>query len=127
MTPAPYSLALYRGDTYRYRFSLWTDVAHTTPADLTGATVKSEIRDKSGGTKVVTLACTITLPNIVDVVLSSALCLTVPSGGVWDLQVTFSNGDVATPLAGTVSVSEDVTDSIASPGLRTAGHIGRAA
>jgi hypothetical protein len=34
---------------------------------------------------------------------------------VWDLQLTFPNGDVRTVVAGTVTTTGDVTDSVAAP------------
>ena len=89
MTPGLYSLNIYRGDTYQWRFQLWQDAERTDPVDLTDAQVASEIRDKSGGALIVALDCIVTLPNIIDAVLdpaSSALC---PPRGVWDLQLTF--------------------------------------
>jgi hypothetical protein len=111
MTPGVYNLALYRGDTYRWQFLLWADVAKTEPADLTDVTVKAEIRDKPGGAIITPLPCTITAPNIIDAVLSSAACQALDAKGSWDLQLTYASGDVATVLAGAVTVTADVTDS----------------
>lgn len=111
MTPGVYNLSIYRGDTYRWQFKLWEDAAKTDPADLTGVTVKAEIRDKPGGAVVyATLACTLTMPNIIDVLLDADSSSLLSSRGSWDLQLTYTNGDVATVLAGTVSVVADVTD-----------------
>ena len=111
MLPGSYALTIYRGDTARWRFVFWADAQHSAPFDLTGATVKSEIRDKSGGAKIVPLTCTITLPNEVEVVLDAQASGLVPAKGVWDLQFTWPNGDVRTMVAGAVSVTADVTDS----------------
>jgi hypothetical protein len=115
MTPGKFDLSLYRGDSYAWRFILWQDEAQTVPVDLTGATVEAEIREKSAGTSVVALTCTPSLPNTVDVAMTPDLYATCPSKGVWDLQVTFPDGSVQTPVAGTVTVSGDVTDSVAMP------------
>jgi hypothetical protein len=113
MTPGKFPLTLYRGDTYRWSFLLWTDTDKTSPADLTGVVAKAEIRDKPAGSTVVPVICHVTLPNIIEMTLSAAACATLPSTGVWDLQLTYDNGDVATVLAGAVTVTPDVTDSAA--------------
>jgi hypothetical protein len=111
MQPSPFSLDIYRGDTGRWQFAFWTDTALTQPADLTGVTAKSQIRDKPAGTQVTELICTVTLPNIVDVQLAAADSHLLPAKGAWDLQLTYASGEVATPVAGPVTVTSDVTDS----------------
>lgn len=112
MAPGKYNLALYRGDTGRWRFTFWEDTAHTVPFDLTGAVVKSEIRDKSGGTKIVELDCVVSLPNIIDAELTAGDSALTPAAGVWDLQLTWPDGTVRTMVGGTVAVTGDVTDSV---------------
>lgn len=115
MTPGKYALALYRGDTYRWRFTMWADTGKTQPADLTGASAKAEIRDTAGGKLLADIACTITDPNFVDAVLTADQSKTLPSKGQWDLQLTMASGDVHTVLAGAVTLTGDVTDSGATP------------
>jgi len=122
--PGVFNLALYRGDSYRWQARLWEDVAGGTPTDLTGATAEAEIRDKSAGTHVAVLDCTVTPPNLVDVVMTADMWVDVPTKGVWDLQLTMLSGEVRTVLAGTVDVTPDVTDSVPAPAtsrLRRAG------
>lgn len=110
MTPGVYNLILYRGDTGRWQFKFWTDASKTQPADLTGVTALATIRDAAvGGSVAVALGCTVVPPNNVEMVLTPAQSRTLPAKGVWDLQLTYSNGDIVTPLAGSVSVSQDVT------------------
>lgn len=111
MIPATYNLALYRGDSCHWQFNLWADSAQTQPVDLTGVVVDSMIRDRAlGGSYMLALACTVTVPNTIDMTLdpidSSAMTITK---GVWDLQLTYPSGDIVTILAGTVSVTQDVT------------------
>jgi hypothetical protein len=115
MNPGHFNLELYRGDSYAWRFILWQDDARTDPLDLTGATVAAEIREKSAGTHIVDLDVTVTLPNVVDVAMTPTMYATCPSKGVWDLQISFADGTVHTPVAGTVTVVGDVTDSVAMP------------
>jgi hypothetical protein len=124
MTPGIFNLNLYRGDTYRWQFKLWTDAEKTDPADLADVTVEAEIRDKPGGSKITPLACTVTEPNIIDAVLSSSACQGLDPKGSWDLQLTYASGDVATVLAGTVIVTADVTDSTEVVTLMTSHRMG---
>lgn len=111
MTPGKLNLALYRGDTYRWQFKLWMDTNKTQPADLTGATVKAEAREASGGAVETTFVTTVTLPNIIDMSIDAAECGSMPETAKWDVQITYPSGDVQTILAGTIKVTDDVTDS----------------
>src|SRR5262245_66153135 len=109
MQPANLPLELYRGDSMRMRFTLLDQQSQ--PVDLTGVIAKAEIRDRPAGDKITPLTCTITLPNIIDVMLQAIDSEGLPPAGVWDLQLTYSSGEVKTPLAGQVTVTPDVTDS----------------
>ena len=110
MIPASYNLSLYRGDTSRWQFKLWTDAGKTQPEDLTGATAEATIRDKTtGGSYRQLLTCTVVLPNIINMVLTDTQSRNLPAKGVWDLQVTYPSGDVASKLQGSTAVTQDVT------------------
>jgi hypothetical protein len=110
MLPGAFDLELYRGDTARWQFALWQDAARSVPVDLAGVTVAAQIRDQpDSATILVTLSANITLPNVVNVALPAGLAGTLPSRGVWDLQLTWTGGDVQTILAGVVLVMLDVT------------------
>jgi hypothetical protein len=115
MQPAQLSLDVYRGDSQRIQVKLWTTPPSTgipgVPYDLTGVTAKSEIRERPAGTSITAMTCTITLPNIINIFLAAADSHKLPAKGVWDLQLTFLDGEVQTPLAGPVTVTPDVTDS----------------
>lgn len=110
--PGKYAMNIYRGDSVRWQFRLWMDAGKTQPADLTGVTVKAEIRDKPKGTKITPVDCTVTLPNIIDGHLTAPVSkdMTIDKGQ-WDLQLTYPSGDVATVVAGDVTVIADITDS----------------
>lgn len=110
--PAQVTLDVYRGDTYHWTFTLLTDAS--TPYDLTGMTAKAEVRAKSGGDVLAVLACAITLPNIVDVRLSSIESGKLTAKAMWDLQLSTSGTppEVTTVAAGPVNVTLDITDSI---------------
>ena len=118
MKPARYDLALYRGDTYQWRYRLWQDAEQTIPVDLAGVGVAAEIRDRPGGSKITEMPCVVTLPNIIDVMLSAIACGMLPTKGSWDLQLTYPNDPdpiVRTIVAGAVQVTADVTESTRTP------------
>jgi len=60
--------------------------------------VKSEIHAQGNNALIASLACTVALPNTIDVVLSAteSAKLTTPPAR-WDLQLTWANGDIQTP------------------------------
>lgn len=110
MTPGNANLDVYRGDTQRWQFKLWTDTASTVATDLTGVTVSATVRDKAlGGSYETAPSCIVTLPNIIDMTLTSDQSRNLPAVGVWDLQVTFPSGDIFTVMRGAVIVTQDVT------------------
>lgn len=111
MNPGNCNLDIYRGDTKRWQFQLWTDAKRTQPADLTNAEAKATIRDKTlGGSYELELSCSITLPNIVNMLLTPPQSRSLPAVGVWDLQLVYSPLDsVYTVLKGAVVVTQDVT------------------
>ena len=108
--PQNYPLDLYRGDSAGWSFALWADEDHTVPLDLTGVTAEAEFREKSAGTTIVTMSCTI-VGSAVEVRLPASSWVGAPPGGGWDLQLTFADGSVRTVVAGKVTVTPDITDS----------------
>lgn len=109
---AQYDLLLVEGDSDEWQFKLWDDPDRSDATNLDGATAQGQIRDVPGGSVVMTLACTVVLPNVLDVKLPAAEWAHWPAGrahGVWDLQVSYPSGDVNTVLAGQVQVSPQVT------------------
>lgn len=117
MLPGKYNLTLYRGDSFSRGFRLWADKAKTLPVDLDGATVAAEIRNKPGGEVMISMDCTIVLPNEVWVSLTPDMWIGVPAGnGAWDLEVIFANDEIHTPLAGKVTITVDVTNSTLDAG-----------
>ena len=120
MQPANLPLDIYRGDSKLLRIKLWGRdpvTGNQIPADLTNVIVKSEIRDRPGGTQVTPFTCHVTLPNIIELFLPSAKSQQLPQSGVWDLQLSYGDGVVQTPLAGQVQVTPDVTESTPTPSL----------
>lgn len=105
-----YPFVIYRGDTYRRTFRLWSDQAKTVPVDLTGVTVAAEIRNRPGGSMMAQLLCTVTT-NQVTVEVSAAVSRLIQTAGVWDLQLTYPSNEVRTVVYGPVRVDADVTAS----------------
>lgn len=116
MLPATYPLALYRGDSYAWQFKLWADANKTEPVDLTGVVAKAEMRVAPGTDPAMTMTCTITQPNIIDVELPALewdkFNLTKAGAAIWDLQLTYDSGDIKTVVRGVVSITADVTESV---------------
>lgn len=110
MIPGDYPLKLYRGDSAKWRFVVWQDPNKTQPADLTDVDAAAQMRDTAGGTLIFDFVCDVVQPNFVDVAIPASLWPpTGPTKAVWDLQLTYPTGDVATILAGKVSITQDVT------------------
>jgi len=114
--PQKHDLALYRGDTERFSVLIYDDDG-TTPTDLTGVTLKAEMRSKAGGTLLAEFDVSSSAAGVVDVLITSGLSTSLPASGVWDLQLTYASGDVWTAVAGKVKITMDVTDSTVMPGL----------
>lgn len=109
-----YKLELYRGDTYRRSFRFWKDKDKTDPYDLTDVDVKAEIRDKTAGFVVIKLECFLdaTAINLVHLIIGDVHWqFGIPERGVWDMQFTYEDTSIYTPISGPVLVSGDVTES----------------
>ena len=120
MMPGAFSLIIYRGDTHAWRFTLWQDAEKTLPVDLSNVAVKAEIRDRPAGMVIQPITLVVTLPNIIDASLTADMTSQLPATGRWDLQLTDTYDWVSTILAGTVTVTGDVTDSTGEPGAEVA-------
>jgi hypothetical protein len=109
MMPGSCNLNIYRGDTGRWQFNLWMDVAKTIPADLTGVVVNAAIKDKAlNGNFSLAPTCAVTLPNTILMSITPTQSHGLPAVGVWDLQLTYPSTDVFTVLAGAAIVTQDV-------------------
>lgn len=114
--PGSYNLDIYRGDTQQWQFVLWEDEDKTQPIDLTGVAVMAEIRDKPAGAKITEIACTVVDPNIINAYLSADISHALPiKAGYWDLELTYPGDIVTTILAGSVTITPDITNSTPAP------------
>lgn len=104
--PGNMDLSIWKGDAQTYVVAM-TDDANV-PLDLTGCTAQAVIRAGFTDPTTYPFACSISA-NRVTLYMSSAVCKTIPPGNyVWNFQITSSNGDVRTYLAGDVLVYAEV-------------------
>lgn len=106
----------YRGDTLAdivitYQSS---DGQTVTPVDLTGASIRMQLRKKAGANIIhewSTTAASIVITDAPNGVFTIAAgVLDVPAYAYrFDIEVTLADGTVATPVAGTLEVKEDIT------------------
>lgn len=117
MIPGSKNLSIYKGDTFPFYAriqGLDDDGESMGYLDLTGCTPLAQIRSTAdSATVLATFDCEIpaqTGDNLgrVNIRLEAEDTVTLVNG-VWDLQLTWPNGDVFTYLAGKVSVIQDVS------------------
>lgn len=122
VTPGVKNLVIYQGATFRPTPYVWTsgpDEANQTIVNLTGCTARAMIREnydtapalitlttENGG---ITLGGT---AGTIGLYISDADTAALPrldKPGRWDLEIVWSDGDVARLLMGSVSISPEVT------------------
>lgn len=110
----PENLTLTRGDTWKHVFD-YLEPDEVTPVDLTGVSARLQLRpDINAG--FVELLTTVS-GEIIITPLIGRIALRLPAArsgllsGVllYDLELTYSNGDVETIVAGTLTIVGDVT------------------
>lgn len=117
--PAVHNLVLYKGRTFSESFQLLDDF--DTPIDITGATAESQVRDVAG-VLALDFAATVTAPTNGVLELSATPAETdtlnaqnsfiEQTGNVeylYDVVITYANGEVDTLFEGTVRVIQGVT------------------
>lgn len=117
MTPVKLDLNIYKGSTYRKGFQ-WKVQSTNAPMNLTECSIKMQVRPCKGSTTVLLEAST----------ANSKIVLTDAVNGKWqidlsptdtaalsftkaeyDIDITFPSTDVFTPVAGVVTLIEQVT------------------
>jgi hypothetical protein len=106
----PTNLQIYQGDDFAAMVTvLATD---GTAADLTGYTPKAQIRrDVADRQPAVAMELTavLELPNFISLSLTHDQTAMLMGSYVWDLQITDGSGAITTILAGSMSVTQEVT------------------
>ena len=113
----PYPVEHRNGQTYKVSDGSIAPKSDMVPVDLTGCTARMHARAKIGDTAVLLTLTTenggITLGSIAGTItmyLSPVATAALAwKGAVYDLEIVFTNGDVRRLLAGSVSVSQEVT------------------
>jgi hypothetical protein len=116
--PANKNISIYKGDTYILTFRLRTRDQYGNPSsyvDLTGCEGKAQIRKTEADAAIVaefevTLANQSTEPGKVTLKLTpEQTAVAALDSGVWDVQITFPDGEVRTYLRGSVTAIKEVT------------------
>jgi hypothetical protein len=106
--PSNYDLAIWQGDSWG-PFDIEVTGAGGTPVSLSGRTPTAVIRETLTSEEEWVITCTVNNDNHVQVYMPSAVTKTMEAGSyVWNLQMTDTNGDVRTYLAGDVTVYAEV-------------------
>jgi hypothetical protein len=106
----PTILQIYQGDDFAATVTVVN--ADNTPADLTGYTPKAQIRRDVADrqpTVVMELTVTVGLPNSTYMSLTHEQTGLLTGSYVWDLQITDASGAITTILAGSMSMTQEVT------------------
>lgn len=105
-----------RGDTWDgLRMTVQTTDGQTvTPVDLTGASIRMQLRRKPGSEILqawTTLAADIVITDAVAGQFSVLPSIIDVRGGVYqfDIEITLADNTVMTPVAGTITITEDIT------------------
>ena len=94
----------------RCRFRLWTDSDKTQPADLSGATVRAQVREDRTSSDATDFEVSVT-DNVVTLHLLPKSTQDLADTNVWDCQVDWQSDEVnvQTVVAGSIVASGDVT------------------
>ena len=100
-----------RGDSIGLVLHVWTDAAHTVPADLSTALVTADLKVKPTDVDPVDSWNIDIAGGDITLTLTPAQCRTLPLKTVWDCQVDWFSDDatVTTVASGTLALTQDVT------------------
>lgn len=116
MAGNPISLSFVQGSTPRYTIVVKQNDANSTPVNLTGCTISGDIRLEYGAP--VLTSWNVSPTNLAqgrfEIHLTKTQTAALPVSGfrtsfVFDIDVTFPNGDVKTYLYGYLKVTREVT------------------
>lgn len=110
LRPVKFDIKCWKNDTLSLSYEM---KVNDVPLDLSGATVRLQVRPTAGSN---TLTLSITNGNGINItgtdhnIIAISKLITIASGDyVYDLEVAFANGEVKTYVHGSFKVSEDVT------------------
>lgn len=112
-------IAIYQGSTFRKPFT-WSLVDNETktrtPVDLTGCSIRMQLREKSGGVVLVDFKAEgfISITNQqqgqweIEIPAEASANFTFERG-IFDIEVEFSNGEVVRVVEGAIVIKQEVT------------------
>lgn len=110
LTPAKHNFTIWQGTTFRYRFTWHTAGPESPGYNLTGYTALLEIRNKPGGTVLLTLttadnSITVDADGIITLFISATDTANLTwKTGVYDLILTAPGSDTSALLFGAFGV-----------------------
>jgi hypothetical protein len=109
--PSPGNLNIYQGDDYAATVTVF--YINGLPADLTGYTAQSQIRNGPADQDPIVLAeivATVVPPNQVTLVIPGSVTTGLSGGSyAWDLQLTSPSGAITTIMAGSAISTSEIT------------------
>jgi hypothetical protein len=105
--PTLVDLELYQGDDFAVQLTVTN--ADNTPANLSGALARAQIRSAAPSADVAAAFSGSISANVVTLSLAHAASALLSGNYVWDCHLTYPGGTVATIAAGRVRVSAEVT------------------
>lgn len=108
--PSNFDMVIYKGDAVEFFVNVKNNSG--TAVNLTGKTVKAQLRPTYNGPVVAEFTCTLADPvnGRIRVYLPTTVTSSLlPASYIWDLQSTDATGDNRTYLTGDVVVTNEVT------------------
>ena len=105
--PQEVDLILYSGDDFSMTLTLTNPDGSIT--NLVGSTAKAQIRTTAADTTVQASFISSISNNVITLNLTGVSSQNLVGKYVWDCQLTNASGAVRTPVAGTVTFTQDVT------------------
>jgi hypothetical protein len=105
--PSTVNLELYQGDDFAV--TLVVSNPDGTDADLTGCTAEAQIRATPADATVAATFTATVAGNLVQLGLAHTDTATLAGATVWDCQLVQAAGQITTLVAGTVTITSEVT------------------
>ena len=124
MTATIVPLVIEQGSTYEMSFVWANDAAGTEPIDLTGVSMRMQVRQKQQGTVLVDITSPTDialggLTGTVEVTISDEVTSLLPlKKCVYDMEAEMPDGKVYRVIEGTVTVRPNITQEPGEPVLR---------
>jgi hypothetical protein len=105
--PQPVNLVLVRGDSFYMTIAV--DDLDGQPADLTGASCRSQIRQTVESAQIAGTLDPVIAGNEITLYLLATVSAALPLASVYDVELTDAGGLVTTLITGSITLRPDVT------------------